>query len=383
MSTSTALRVLHSMQFVESSTSAPFSGAENHVFQLLGGLAAAGADVTMVMVVIGGGPIIEEQKARLEEQGVKVRIIERDAGAQTTSVVLSLRKIMQQVAPQIVHSHLYHASEVSRIAARLARVHATVESVHNNDPALTMVAARCRMKAMGLLTSRYIAISEAVRYLLTEQVGLPARKVDVVRYGIDPPVVIVERERSRAQLGLESGQFVAGFVGRLTEQKNVEAFVRMVAALPEVEGVVLGEGEVESELHRLNDALGAQCRFIGYRHDAPDLMSAFDVLCLPSRWEGLGLVLLEAMARGVPVVGSTAGAIPEVLGDGRFGAVFPLGDQAAFEREVERCRADPVATALRARAAREHVRSGHSTEQMVKETFSVYERALSRPRLRS
>jgi glycogen(starch) synthase len=101
-------------------------------------------------------------------------------------------------------------------------------------------------------------------------------------------------------------------------------------------------------------------------------MRAFDVFCLPSRWEGLGLVLLEAMWRNVPIVASTAGAIPEVLDEGSCGLLFPQGDVQGLVEAISDVRQDPSAAAERAERGHRRVETAFSVEQMVAGVEAVY-----------
>jgi glycosyltransferase involved in cell wall biosynthesis len=105
-------------------------------------------------------------------------------------------------------------------------------------------------------------------------------------------------------------------------------------------------------------------------------MSAFDVFCLPSRWEGLGVVLLEAMAAGIPIVGSRHGAIPEVLDGGRAGLVFDPDDALGLASAVQSLLDDPRLASTLVASARERLSTAFSVEEMMRKTDEVYDRAL-------
>jgi glycosyltransferase involved in cell wall biosynthesis len=141
-----------------------------------------------------------------------------------------------------------------------------------------------------------------------------------------------------------------------------------------VTGVVVGDGPLRPELEGLARARGAaNVRFLGARPRAERLMPAFDLLCLPSAWEGLGLVLVEGMLREVPVAGSRRGAIPEVLDGGQAGLLFePTPEDLGAT--IDRALADrPALRALAARGRR-HAERTFTVDAMVSGTRAVYER---------
>jgi glycosyltransferase involved in cell wall biosynthesis len=140
--------------------------------------------------------------------------------------------------------------------------------------------------------------------------------------------------------------------------------------------VILGYGE---ELPTLKARLGVLpdprwVHLLGARRDVPRLYAAFDVFALSSRTEGLPLVILEAMASGVPVVSTAVGGVPGVITDGATGLLCPPEDVAALGARLERLRAEPhLAEALRARAL-ERVHAEYSLDSMVVRYLALYER---------
>ncbi len=140
----------------------------------------------------------------------------------------------------------------------------------------------------------------------------------------------------RDSLGLDADAPVAGMVCRLVEQKGVtyglQAFAQVSAQMPEARLLIAGDGPLRESLEQEAQALGlADCvQFLGWRDDVDRLMSAFDLLLMPSLWEGFGLVILEAMARQLPVVATAVSAIPEIVVDGETGLLVPARDVDAL-----------------------------------------------------
>jgi glycosyltransferase involved in cell wall biosynthesis len=227
---------------------------------------------------------------------------------------------------------------------------------------------------LEVLSVEHIAISRAVYTHLVQDIGINPGRISVVYYGM-PAVAPLARHVVQQFLGLPLDRFLVGFVGRLTPQKQVHLLIDALAQLPEALGVLIGEGELRAELEaRAARYEVKNIRFLGYQPQAIRLMPAFDLLCLPSAWEGLGLVLVEAMLQGVPVCGSRAGAIPEVLDNGNAGLlVAPDGsDLAAVLRHAME---HPARLAELGIQGREYALRQFTVDAMVQQTLAVYQRA--------
>lgn len=201
--------------------------------------------------------------------------------------------------------------------------------------------------------------------------------------GLDPEVFSPgDGTPVRESLGLAG--FVAGYVGRLVPQKGVDLLLHAVALLPEVSAVILGSGPMEGALKELARELGTaeRVRFVPAVPvaEVPAHLRALDVLVLPSRttpvWkEQFGHVLIEAMACGVPTVGSYSGAIPEVIGPA--GLLFPEGDAAALADALEGLRTRPALREHLARIGRQRVLEHYTHEQIAHRTADIYRQALA------
>jgi glycosyltransferase involved in cell wall biosynthesis len=365
--------VLHLVNLRETETAAPFSGAEHHLLVLLPALARAGMRVELGVLLESGGPRIDAKLDELARAGVASHRVPFRRPYDPRCLA-ALRRLVAARPDAIVHTHLLPADCYGSVAARLAGRRPVVTTVHNDEPAYLRGGRRRLLRLVDRLVAHHLAISERVRRFLVDGLGVDGRKVSVVRYGVPPPGRAGDRAGARAALGLPADAFVVGFVGRLVEQKNVALLVDAMARRPDVVCAIVGDGPLRPDLERRAGGR-ANVRFAGHRAGAEDLMPAFDVLCLPSRWEGLGLVLVEAMLRRVPVAGSRAGAIPEVLGGGEFGALFDPDDADGLLAALDRARAEGPAWVERAasRAA-----AMFSVDGMVDRTLAVYERAAGR-----
>lgn len=217
-----------------------------------------------------------------------------------------------------------------------------------------------------------ITVSEANRSHLIETLGVPAEKIKVVRSGIriqdfHPKLPVDGRRRTR---------FLT--VARLHPVKGLDIMLKAVARLADRrwDWVIVGEGPQRASLQAESDRLGlGDCvRFLGARvhEDLPSIYREADVFVLPSRSEGLGVVLIEAMACGLPIVASRVGGIPEVAQEGSGAFLFEPGDAEELAAALQRFLQDPtLATRMgssnRTRAVREF-----SIERQVTELLALW-----------
>ncbi len=242
----------------------------------------------------------------------------------------------------------------------------------------------------------YIAISEAVAAGLVAR-GVGRSRIHLVPSAVDPaPLVGAARaqlgeaaplpagydpELRRAQrdaLGLPAGAFLVGAAGALDRSKGFDillcaASIACVQA-PQLHVVVAGEGP---EHQRLDDearllGMGEHFRLLGRRYDLPRLFAALDLFCMPSREEGLGSVVLEAFAAGVPVLASDAGGLAELLETGVSGRSVPRGDPEALAQQLLAALGAPEEGRRMALAARERALGQYGIERMAQAVEGIY-----------
>jgi glycosyltransferase involved in cell wall biosynthesis len=275
----------------------------------------------------------------------------------------------------IIHSHvLTPASHLFVLSAWAAGCQNLVSSYHNNEPHLANPSTKWRLQLMDRVTRRTIAISKSVRDHLVLNVGLSPSKTRIVYYGLPMPSGERSKPELRASLGVPADKFLVGFMGRLIEQKDIPTMLRALGHVPEVQGVIVGggplEGALKAEAQKLNLA---NVVFVGSRPNGPELIGCFDVMVLCSVFEGLGLVLLEAMSRRVPIIGTKAGAIPEILANGEQGKLIEVGDDKALAQAIRELQGK-AGSAL-AEKAYHYVEQGFTISAMVNNTLALYEEA--------
>lgn len=232
------------------------------------------------------------------------------------------------------------------------------------------------------MASAVVVNSEATKETLrTANPWLDQRKVHVVLHGLDPAMYAgTSREKARAALGIPQDCFVAGFVGRLSEQKGIpyllEAVKKSSQEFPDTLFVVVGTGEMEPlVLNFLKEhSLSPRVRVLGFRNDVAQIMPAFDTLLVPSLWEGFGLVLIEAMQAGVPPVASDTSSIPGIVQDGFNGLLVPPRDPQALASAIRRLRSGPGLLAALAENGRKTVAEKYSLRAMGAGFEKVFDR---------
>lgn len=361
-------------------TSIEKGGAESHLADLARLQARAGHTVTVAY--LKGTPYWADA---LRTAGVEVVPLGLTAYGHP-GPALRLRRRLRTHRPDVVHAHLEPAELYTRLALlglpgpRLP----LVTSKHNDTKFWDSAGRSLGWLARWVMrrTDRVIAISGAVkRHYVETELRLDPACVDVVPYGLAPaddPGVEARAQALRARLtGDRSDVRLVGTVARLVRQKALHVQIEALAKLPEtVHLVIVGDGPLRSDLSGLADRLGLGHRvhFEGFQTDVNAYMHAFDVFALSSIYEGFGLVLLEAMAAGRPIVATRVSAIPEVVADGETGRLVPDGDATAFADALSHVLADPVAMGA---AARRRLVTHYSLDAMGRATERVYARVLT------
>ncbi|MGE3272011.1 MAG: glycosyltransferase family 4 protein [Chloroflexota bacterium] len=316
-----------------------------------------------------------------------VRTIDLKATRRTDpAAVWRLGRLMRQVPFDIVHAHSFRTELAAVLWGRLARsAPKLVRTVHNIDEFYVSprYAALARLSSRGL--DRIVAISDAVAAYLREDAGLPPDKIERIYYGIDPsPYCPDALPPARRPTGDLLRRPTVGVVARLAPQKGhrvlFEALPAIHAAVPDVHVRLVGHEELSTvaELRAVAADLGVAnlVTFEGFRADVPQVMADLDVFVLPSLWEGFGLVLVEAMAAGRPVVASAVGPIPEIVVDGVTGLLVPPGNPAALAEAVTRLLLDPELAAAFGQAGRARVERELRLGTMIERTEALYDELL-------
>jgi glycosyltransferase involved in cell wall biosynthesis len=252
-------------------------------------------------------------------------------------------------------------------------------------PELAVSPRRRRLYALARRRQRWVAISDDNRAHLARAFGFDDRRLIRIYNGVrvHAPPSPAERRQARAaleaELGVDGHATLILTVGRLTPQKGHDVLLEAIGAVrARVPGAVFvwaGSGELEPALRRRIGEIGAgdAVRLLGRRADVRRLLAAADLFVFPSRYEGFGFALAEAMAAAVPVVAADRSAVPEIVGHGRCGLLFGLGDHDQLaERIAWLLGHRREASAMAGRAAA-RVAERYGEEEMIARTLSELE----------
>lgn len=367
-------------------------GAENLAVRIANGRAATGAP-SLLYALKPGGPLTARltHDVTLRELG-----LERRSVRQFPAFLGSLRRGRQGLSRQlaadrvdVVQAHLPEANFWG-LSVTGRRGPAVIATVHNNDEfhygeGDGGVRRALRRQAYRLIVARcaaVVTVSAAVSESLAAELRLSSAQADrlvVVPNGVTVPGPMPgAREEVRQELGLTPQQHLVLGAGRLTEQKNFADLVTVAAALRDrgVQAVVAiaGDGELRDALQRQAAGLGLSSglRLLGIRDDLDRLLQAADLFVLSSRWEGLPLVLLEAMAAGCPVVGYAIDGTRDVLEDGRHGVLVPPDDADALASAVAALLGQPELRRELGQSGRQLVLERHDFRHVLTRLEALY-----------
>ena len=312
-------------------------------------------------------------------------------------------RILRAEKPDVVHSHLFFATMFAAPLAKLAGVPMVIETAHLRE------AWRKGIKKLFFIdrffyhfVDEVIAVSNAVKKFLVENKKLPEDKIKVIYNGVDlnkfHPNVSNSSNNSNVSNGshvsndshISNGHqprtthhaprtnFTVGVIGRLEPQKGHKYFLEAIKLLnnkySDVRFVIAGEGSLRQELEQQVNSLGIKNRieFLGYRKDIVNLLQEIDLLVLPSLYEGLPLVVLEAGAMGKPVIATNVDGSPEVIINKETGLIIPPEDSTALKDALELFLKDRRLPQELGENAIMHIAENFSHKKQIAETESLY-----------
>jgi len=314
---------MHVMHIIDSMHG---GGAEISLLEMAPALMSRGVRISIV-TLLADDRVLED---RLGALGItRIRLEHQDP----LRLVLELRKIICAGHPDLLHTTLLFANMAGRLTARTTRTPVVTtlaneeygpEHRANSDyGAWAVRAAQAADMLTAPLTTRFHAISTDVARVMSRRLRIPADRIQVVYRGRDQATLgsptLDRRLRIRTTLSIDAETPVVLSVARLDRQKGVDitidAFRHLVSRIPNAVLLIAGRPGNAIAVVRAKAEGRPEIRLLGHRKDVPDLMCAADVLSFPSRWEGQGGTLIEAMALRLPIVASDIPPIAETIGD--------------------------------------------------------------------
>ncbi|MHB8073576.1 glycosyltransferase [Desulfosporosinus fructosivorans] len=353
-------------------------GAEQHVLTLLNGLDRS--RFTPHLLCLTHGPFA----ALARESNILSRTLPMHFPIDL-SPLPNLIRWARKKEINLIHTHGSRANLLGRLSAKWLGI-PSLTTVHSSlaHDYLSSWSAHIALRIDRLtlpLTSGIITVSE---YLAKEVAARGGRNLETI-YNGQAPIVFANpsasRQQFRLQWGIPADALVLGTIGRLHPTKGHTTLIKAAAHLhlqfPTLHLLIIGDGPQRSNLELELKQSGIPYTLTGYLPQAYETLPAMDLFVLPSVSEGMGLVLLEAMQAGVPIVASAVGGIPEVVRAGKDGLLVPPGDVAAFSTACSKLINNPdLAKSLVLAGLSRWPR--FSIDSMVRETELVYTRLIDK-----
>jgi len=365
------------MRILQVAAPARFGGLERVVHALATGQRARGHDVQVVSLITPEdadtpfhGPF--------RDSAVPLHVIELPARAYLRER-RAFRELCGRVRPDVVNTHGHRADVIeSGVASRLGvPIVSTMHGFFHRGDLRGRITARLQCAALARFDA-VIAVSRALaddlhRARVPREIIVP---IVNAWHETSPPL---SPAAARHALGIPDDALVVGCVGRVTGQKALDVAMAAMGHLRDTAATlsIVGDGEERGSLEARARTLGItdRVRWHGARTNAHELMTAFDVFLLSSRWEGTPIVLLEAMAAGVPVVATRVGGVPDVVSE-REAMLVPAEDALGLAAAIRSVLTDRDAADRRARAAELRLRVDFGFERWLDRYDGVYERVV-------
>ncbi|CAN5884477.1 glycosyltransferase family 4 protein [soil metagenome] len=370
-------------------------GAEHSLAELLPRLRERGVESAVATFVPRTGGL----QQHLIDEGFDVEVLHSRTWP---GRVRELRRKFRREPPDLVHATLVNACLTSRVAGLgtgIPQINSVVNTTYDPAKAQLTSIAPWKLRVLGTVDAFTLrhgvdhvhAITDAVRDEVIDHLGRDPETVTVIPRGRSATALggagTARRDRVRADLGIAPDAVVVLNVGRQDPQKDQAGLVRAVAELatthPHVELVIAGRaGSATADLDAAIASTGRSdnVRLLGHRDDVPDLLAAADIFAFPSLYEGLGCVLIEAMALETPIVGADAAAVAEVLEHGHLGEVVPRGDHRALADGIRRLVDDPGRRAELAALGRARFLDRYELDRIADATVDLYRSVLGAER---
>jgi glycosyltransferase involved in cell wall biosynthesis len=359
-----------------------------NVLQLIPTLDRSGAEKQMVLLSKGLprdrfrveaaaltrlGPL----EAELRDASIPVTVFSKRFKADPF-VLARLTGFLKQKRFDVVQTWIFAANTYGRIAAHWAKVPVVVTA----EMAVDLWKGRGQLtvdRYLARWTDRVVGNSNAVVDFY-RKAGVPDDRLAMIPSGIgdeDPPPV--DPAEVKASFGWPADAPMALFAGRLAPQKGVDDLVAALDllqhVLPGLRTLIVGDGPLRSILEETAHAfkLDPRVRFLGHRNDVPQLLAACDLVVLPSLYEGLPNVVLEAMRFGKPVVATAAPGTTELVADGQTGLLVPLRDPPALAQAMRVVIEEPALARRLGEAGRARVVEEFRADTMVEQFATLYE----------
>jgi len=329
-----------------------------------------------------GGDIAQE----LIGKGMSVRILQMKSYHNSLNIV-RLGLAMKRERFLLVHTHGYFAGTFGRLAAILARIPVIITHVHSTyyDYGKRNLLIE---RFLSFFTDRVICISQAVERFVSVNERIRSEKTCLIYNAVAPPDQLLNdhlRKQIRVSLGFDAEAIVIAVVASLTANKGhrilLTAFKEAFGSHPSIRLLIVGDGPLRKHLETATRQLMLDHAvvFTGIRQDVFSLLQTSDILVLPSQdREGLGVALIEAMAVGLPVIGTDLGGIPEVIEDGENGFLVSPGSSEQLAEALKKLVNDQALRTVMGHRGRQMYEEKFALSRMIRQIETLYDHFLER-----
>jgi glycosyltransferase involved in cell wall biosynthesis len=317
--------------------------------------------------------------AELEGVGVRVHLLHRRGEGPDYLAFRKAADFFRELSPDIVHTHNTQPFIDGGLGAILARVPVLIHTDHARDfpdKRRYMLAER----VLSRFAEKVVGVSDHTGRNLVEFERIDPSRIITIHNGIeDPARRDVDAAAKRSELGIPPDAMLIGVGVRFTEQKGLEYLLRALPTVrervPHVHLALAGYGPLEVELKEQAERLGLSdgIHFLGAREDMAEVLAALDVYALPSIWEGFPMVVLEAMAAGLPIVATRVGGVAEAVEHERTGLLVAPRDPERLAAALIRVLCDETLRHEYGSAARRFFEERFTAEAMSRNYAALYE----------
>jgi len=364
---------------------------------LVNGFAIGGAEVKLLELVkeikkrspqtyypivcaIGqGGPLQE----RFEKMNVETYVFPKKH-KYDVFLIYKVYQLLKKKRIDILQTNLYYADIIGAYAAKLAGMTKVISWDAMTAPyhygIKNLLAYRLASKWFVVS----VAVSNAIKTKIIQERHVPADKTTTIHYGVDLQYFLDTKNQAyRKILGFHSKDIVLGTVARLSEQKGhrylIDAIKEIVKKYENIRVLFIGDGPLRKKLELQVNQLGLDSiiKFLGFRSDVKEILGVLDIFILPSLFEGLPNVVLEAMACGKPVIATNVSGIPEIIVDHQTGILIPPKDSNAIVQAIFQMLENPKKMKMMGKMSRKRVEEEFNLKKQVNSFIELYEKMLS------
>ncbi len=353
-------------------------GAEKKLLELVRHLDSERFQTTVCSLNMGNE--IQDQFHELKDLGILVKVIPRKKKVDI-GLIFKLAKYIRSQQIDLIMTTLFYADVVGLIAGRLAGVKASFSWETISAPEWLYKRRLWAYRFAVQYCTKVIAVSQATARFLVEKRGVDSKKVMIIPYGVDLKVFgrchddLIKRE-----LGIGHKKYIVGMIGRLHPQKGhiylIEAAQQVVQKKSDAFFIVVGDGVLREFLENevKNRNLSENFHFTGFRDDIPQILKCFDIFVLPSLYEGLPNVILEAMAAELPVIATDVDGSREAVIDGETGILLPPKDSNQLARSLLHLMENTKTARRMGENGRKRVEKHFSLQKQIRKFESLFER---------